>query len=385
MEVKTQNIQEHKFIVFGCEGFNALGVVRALGEAGIRPYLVLWDYAELSVYSKYVQESYLSHTIENGIQYMLSRFGNEKEKPFIFATSDETVSCLDLHYEELKDKFYFYNAGEQGRITQMMEKNYLPRLAESCGLKIPKTEEVLWGQLPTTLTYPIITKSPTSTIHNWKSNVHICYNERDLLDAFKLIDLERVVVQEYIEKVNELNYEGFVINAGRDLYMPLQNKFYRTEKDSYGEYAYIESNTHLDLLESIKKLFAKIGYNGIFEMEFLIDKNGQTYFLEINFRSSAWIYAFNKCGVNLPYMFALSTLQKQVDNSMENIKKLPFSFMYAVTDFKLNVLTGKVSLWRWIREFLTADCLFYYNKHDMKPFWAKIRSYLTPVKDQNAV
>lgn len=369
-------IQDHKFIVFGCEGFNALGVVRALGEAGVRPYLVLWDKAELTYCSKYVQGFYLSHTLENGIQYILTHFGNEKEKPFIYATSDETVSCLDLHYDELKDKFYFYNAAQQGRITQLLQKSYLPQLAESCGLRIPKTAEVKNGELPTTLSYPVITKSPTSTIHNWKSNVHICYSEEELLEAFKQIDQETVVIQEFVEKVNELNYEGFVINDGKDLYMPLDNRYYRTEKDSYGEYAFIERNSHPELLDSIKRLFELIRYNGIFEMEFLIDKDGNTFFLEINFRSSAWIYAFNKCGVNLPYMFALSTLQKHVDNSLENIKKLPFSLMYSVTDFKLNVLTGKVSLWRWIREFLTVDCLFYFNKHDMKPFWAKVRSYI---------
>jgi len=369
-------VLHHKFIVFGCEGFNALGVVRSLGEVGIRPYLVLWDKHEITPFSKYVKESYLSHTPENGVRYIMSRFGNEKDKPFIFATSDETVACLDAHYTELKDKFIFYNAGEQGRITQLLQKSYLPQLAESCGLRIPKTEEVRNGELPTTLSYPVITKSTTSTIHDWKSNVHICYNQDELLEAFKLIDLKRVVLQEYIEKVDELNYEGFVINGGRDLYMPFDNRYYRTEKDSYGEYAYIEKDSHPELRESIKKLFEKIGYNGIFEMEFLIDKNGKTYFLEINFRSSAWIYAFNKCGVNFPYMFALSSLQGEIDNSAENVKKLPFSLMYSVTDFKLNVLTKKVSLWQWLREFFTVDCLFYLNWRDMKPFWMKVRSYL---------
>ena len=369
-------LSKHKFIVFATEGFNSLGVIRALGEVGVRPYLVVWDRYALTPFSKYVEKSYFSRTLENGIRYILSEFGDEHEKPFIIATSDETQSCLDLHYDELKDKFYFFNAGSQGRITQMMEKGYLPQVAESCGLRIPKTVEVKNGELPTALNYPVITKSPSSTIRNWKSNVHICHDENELLQAFKLINQERVVIQEYIEKADELNYEGFVINDGKDLYMPLDNRYYRTEEDSYGLYAYIERDSHPELRESIKKLFETIRYNGIFELEFLIDKKGQPYFLEINFRGSAWLYAYNKCGVNLPYMFALSTLQGEIDSSPEKIKKLPFSLMYAVTDFKQNVLTRKVSFWRWMREFLTVDCLFYYNRHDMKPFWKKVRSYL---------
>lgn len=376
MSKVTDIIQNHKFIVIGRDGINTLGVVRALGEIGIRPYLVLWTIPELSKYSKYVQECYLSHTLDKGYQYILSKFGNEKEKPFIFATEDETVSCLDCHFDELKDKFFFYHAGEQGRITRMMEKGYLPQLAESCGLRIPKTEEVRNGDLPTTLSYPVITKSPTSTFYNWKSNVHVCYNEAELMRAFKQINQERVVIQEYIEKVDEIDYEGFVINDGRDLYMPLNNRYYRTEKDSYGNYAYIERNPRPELLEPIKKLFEKIGYNGIFEMEFLVDKNGQTYFLEINFRSSAWMYAFHKCGVNLPYMFAQSLLQGKLDISSENIQKLPFSLMFSRADFRESVLTGKVSFWRWLREFLSTDCLLVYNRHDMKPLWGKVYYWL---------
>ena len=376
MEDVATKILDHKFIVFGRDGINTLGVIRALGEAGIRPYLVLWTRPELSKYSKYVQECYLSFTLEKGFQYILSKFGEEKEKPFIFATEDESVSCLDLHYDEIKDKFYFYNAGEQGRLTKLMEKGYLPQLAESCGLRIPRTEEVRNGELPTTLSYPVITKSPTSTIFNWKSNVHVCYNEEELLQAFKQINKDRVVIQEYIEKVDEIDYEGFVINDGKDLYMPLNNRYYRLEEDSYGNYAYIERNPRPELLEPIKKLVEKTGYNGIFEMEFLVGKNGQTYFLEINFRSSAWLYAFKKAGVNLPYMYAKSILQNQLDVSSENIKKLPFSLMFSISDFNQNVLTKKVSLWRWLRDFLSTDCFFMYNRRDVKPFLVKVYNYL---------
>ena len=377
MAAVITGIQDHKFIVFGRDGINTLGVVRCLGEEGIRPYLVLWTKPELSKFSKYVQECYLTGTLEKGLQYIVSRFGNERDKPFIFATEDESVSCLDLHYNELKDKFFFYNAGEQGRLTKLMEKGYLPMLAETCGLRIPKTEEVRNGELPATLSYPVITKSPTSTIFNWKSNVRICYNEGELLQAFKQINQERVVVQEYIEKVDEIDYEGFVINDGKVLYMPLNNRYYRLEKDSYGNYAYIEKSMHPELLEPIKKLFEKTGYNGVFEMEFLVGKNGHIYFLEINFRSSAWLYAFKKAGVNLPYMFAQSTLQNRLVITLENIKKLPFSLMFSISDFNQNVLTRRVSFWRWFKDFLSTDCFLIYNRHDMKPFWVKVRSFFS--------
>ena len=134
------SIYKHKFIVFAIDHFNSLGIIRSLGEKGINPIVVLYgEKSKLVQKSKYISEYYRSNNIEECYEYIKDNYSQELYKPFIIATTDETASCLDLHYDELVDKFHFFNAGEQGRITKMMEKEYIAHLAQSCGLKIPKT------------------------------------------------------------------------------------------------------------------------------------------------------------------------------------------------------------------------------------------------------
>ena len=43
--------------------------------------------------------------------------------------------------------------------------------------------------------------------------------------------------------------------------------------------------------EKLKEILKEIGYEGIFEIEFLVDENDQLWFCEINFRNSTWSYA----------------------------------------------------------------------------------------------
>ena len=364
-------MENSKFIVFAVDHFNPLGVIRSLGEVGIRPIVILFSpHGSILVkYSKYIGVLHIVQTIEEGYRLLLEKYAVPSCKQFLYATSDDVESYLDLHYEELYPFFYFYHAGEKGRITRMMEKSEIVRLAQQVGLKIPKTEEVKRGDIPTTLQFPIITKATISTIQNWKSNVYICRNEQELMEAYQHINCEYVILQEYIEKVDELNTEGFCINDGKDVYMPLQNRFFRTTDTSYGNYLYIEKFNHPELIDKIHRLFELTHYNGVFEMEFMVGKDGELYFLEINFRNSAWLYAYTRCGLNFPLMYAKSVVAGKIIDEDAHITKLPFTLMDELTDFKWSVLSRKVPFMTWLKELINADCLFYYNKQDKAPFF----------------
>lgn len=360
-----------QYVIFAVDHFNPLGVIRSFGEAGIRPVVILYsEHRSILVrYCKYIGTLHEVKSIEEGYKILLNNYADASNKHFLYATSDDIESFLDQHYEELSPFFYFYNAAEKGRITRMMEKSEIVRLAQQVGLKTPKTEEVKNGELPKTLRYPILTKATISTIKNWKSNVFVCHNEQELKEAYKYIKCEKVLLQEYIEKVDELNTEGFCLNNGKDVYMPLQNRFFRTTATSYGNYVYIERYNHPELLDKIHRLFESTHYNGIFEMEFMIGKDNELYFLEINFRNSAWLYAYTRCGVNFPLMWAKSIESGKIIEDDAHIAKLPFTLMDELTDFKWSVIGKKVSLFTWLKELKNVDCIFYYNKYDKKPFF----------------
>ena len=77
---------------------------------------------------------------ENEILEILKRnFWNEEQRPVILCASDASVCILDDHYDELKDKFLFFNAENQGRINYFMNKLNTFPLAEECGIKTIKS------------------------------------------------------------------------------------------------------------------------------------------------------------------------------------------------------------------------------------------------------
>lgn len=371
----TDNYKDHLHILFGHDHYNPLGVVRSLGEDGIAPIVILIDKGKphLVNKSKYIGKLHLVKSIEEGYKVLMSEYGNEQLKPFVYTCSDDTESCLDLHYDEMVDHFYFFNAGEQGRITKIMEKKVMIQMAVDSGIDIPKTEVVKVGELPKTLRYPILTKSVISTIANWKSNVHICQNEQELLEAYKTIKGEQIILQEYITKKNELCLDGVSVNGGEELYLPIQSEYIRFTPSAYGNYIHFETYKEMGLLPKIQTMFKKTGFSGVFSMEFLRDKDDHFYFLEINFRNSTWSYAHTKVGANLLLIWAKSTLSGKLEVSDVKIQKKEFTAIQEFTDFKDSVLGGAVSIKQWFKDFKTCDCPFYYNKEDNAPFWSILR------------
>lgn len=369
------NIKEHKHIVFCQDHYNPLGVVRSLGEEGISPIVILLDVNKphLINKSKYIGKLHQVKTIEEGYHKLLSLYGNEELKPFLYSCSDDIESYLDLHYDELEPHFFFFNAGEQGKITRMMEKKEMIRMAVECGIDIPKTEVVKVGELPKTLRYPVLTKAVISTMANWKSNVHICQNEKELLEAYKTIKGEEIILQEYIVKKNELCLDGVSVNGGEKVYLPIQSEYIRFTPDAYGNYIYFQPYKEMDLLPKIQAIFKMTGFSGVFSMEFLRDKDGHFYFLEINFRNSTWSYAHTHVGVNLPLIWAKSVLAGHLDISDVTITKKTFTAIQEFTDFKDSVLGGAISVKQWLKDFKDCDCPFYYNKQDNAPFWSILR------------
>ena len=44
-----------------------------------------------------------------------------------------------------------------------------------------------------------------------------------------------------------------------------------------------------------------------------------------------------------------------------------FTDMVEISDFKTRVIGKRIGLIKWLRDFKTCNCTFYYDKHDKKP------------------
>ena len=175
-----------KYIIFGFEHYNPLGIARSLGENGINPYgIIIKNSRKITSKSKYFKQVFFVNSIEEGYDLLKSRFTDDQN--FIFSSDDQVEFFLDEHYDELQDRFIFFNAGQKGRVAYFQNKYNILKMAEKHGIPFLKTWTVDKGEIPEDIQYPIITKAIISTLDNWKGDMIICHNENDLRNAYKVI------------------------------------------------------------------------------------------------------------------------------------------------------------------------------------------------------
>ena len=375
-------VKEHKFIILGSYSANVLGQIRGLGEKGINPIGVLVHKDTFRIdKSKYLAKVYSVNTAEEGLDLIISIFGHESKKPFLYTDMDYAMALIDKKLDDLKDRFFVWNAGEKGNLSRLLNKYQQFILAQECGIKIPKTEYVKVGELPKTLNYPIFTKAVDSLNPYWKGNAYICQNEEELKQAYKRMDIESILLQEYIIKQDELPIEGISLNGGDEIKLLGRTVSYRFQKDSFGTFRYVEPYSNPELEVKIKKLIKKFHYTGAFEIEFIINQDGTEYYLETNFRIAQQNYAYVKLGANIPYLYAVSTLAGHIDeDEIKYIPKQKVNLMHEFEDFKICVLSKSMSIFKWLKDVRETDCFSFYDKKDKAPFFytilEKIKNHL---------
>ena len=106
-----------------------------------------------------------------------------------------------------------------------MDKHNILELAKKHGLNVLEARVCKRGEIPEGVKYPIITKSISPNVGGWKSDVHICYSEQELKQAYEMIEAPTVLVQKYIEKQNEYCMEGFAANQGKDVLIAIVSTY----------------------------------------------------------------------------------------------------------------------------------------------------------------
>lgn len=367
---------DNKIIIFGVNNLNSLGIVRSLGEKRIKPVCVLLSLDHGYVFdSKYPSSCVYAESIEDGLNYIVENFSNEKVKPIILPCEDRTSSYVDLHYDDLKDVFYVHNAKENGRITYFMDKVNIGKLAEKHGFKIPKywlysKEENDVSKVE----YPCFVKADMS-LNGFKKAEKVC-RDRDELQAFvESNDFQNLVIQEYIDKTNELCCQGFSINGGEDVYIPFHETFLQFTKEAFGGYVVLKPNADRERDKIIKAMLSEIGYTGMFSAEFLVDRSGEYYFTEINLRNDGFAYFSTAGGANLPYLFCESLISGHIDVS-EVVLKDEVVGLNEFYYLRQAVRSGDDSMFGFIRKYLKADSCLLSNKYDMAPLFGYLKKYV---------
>ena len=370
----------HLCIVFALEHYNPLNMIRALGENGINPiYISVKRRYEVATKSKYISKLFRVDSVPEGFRLLMEKYGclveETGKKPYIVFSDDKSVGYFDEHYDEWKDKFITYNAGCSGRINKFMDKYKIQQLAKKHGFNVLDSYVVSKkDQLPENLWYPIITKDISPNSDSWKGDVYICQNEKELKEAIVKIESPLVMIQHFVDKQNEMALEGYTINKGKEMQIITEMKWKYLIQGYYSPYHDVKMFEDKDMEAKLQAMFEEIGFEGVFEVEFLIDKKGTYYFMETNFRASAWNPTCKFAGMPLPYLWIKGMENGCVDPA-DRKKFEPFTSMSEVIDYAKRVEGGMCSLAEWLRDFKDAKCVYIYDKEDRAPWDEVIKNW----------
>jgi hypothetical protein len=175
------------------------------------------------------------------------------------------------------------------------------------------------------------------------------------------------LVMEYIQKKQEIDYFGISLKG--KVYIDYNDEISRFTDSAFGYYGVIKKCEHNDTWEKCVAMMKEIGYDGLFDVEFLQDKDGKLYFMEVNFRVDGAIYKVTP-GVNLPAEWCrlVELPQEELPDALVT-KKERFTGMSEVQDFKASVAHGSMNPFKWFWQFCLTDKYMLISLKDLKPVW----------------
>lgn len=372
-----EELKKHEIVLIALEHYNPLGIIRSFGELGINIDFVGINYkVPVASASRYIKTLHKVNSISDAYGALIENYGNVYSqtgiKPILLFSDDDVYSIFDEHIEELKKNFITANAGTNGRVIKFMDKEEIQNLARRHGLPVIPSFVVKPGEVPTDLRYPVITKAISPLAGAWKGDFHICENEQQLCENMSTINAEKCMIQPYIEKETEIQYEGFSYNHGKGMFTGIQIANNYPIRGYYGPYMNIFPPKHPDFIQKLNAMLEEIGFEGLWEIEFLVDTGGNYWFLEINFRSSPWHRAATVAGMPLAYYWIQTTL---TGNCPKPQKFEPFNAMVETVDYCKRVEEGRCTLAEWLSDFKQAKCTYYFDKDDLEPWNLVVKNW----------
>lgn len=130
---------KNKVIIFGRNSTNILGLIRSLGEKGIRPIVIMTGPKDRPAsFSKWPSEYHFFDTIQDGYDFIVKNYCNESEKPILLCSGDMGEMMIDKNASTLKNNFIISTSDEDGKLSKLMSKQNICAYAQRFGLTPPQ-------------------------------------------------------------------------------------------------------------------------------------------------------------------------------------------------------------------------------------------------------
>jgi len=362
-------MNKYKAIVVGVDYHNELGLIRSLGIKGITPdVIVLGDTIDGYVeHSKYTGNFIRCFSDEDLLQ-SLSKYEDFDGEIIVFTAGDVIAALLDSNRSRYSSKFHI--PGCHGQLQCWLNKIDMCNQAIKIGLNVPEFIVYKKGDnIPAEVPLPCITKA-LSSIEGGKSDTIVCQSREELISFIKgnenLCDV--IQIERYIEKDIEFQLFGISLNDGEEIVIPGHSHIHRPGIQNEYYFPYIENDDSFTQTVSKAKDFIKsVKFSGTFSVEFIRDKNGLDYFLEMNFRNDGNAICVTDAGFNLPFIWFLYHAGLDYQAELLTYRFTPVKFCPDVIYF-YHMIGGELSFWEWAKTTFTSNSFIVYRKGDNKPF-----------------
>lgn len=350
---------DRRVIIVGGDHHNTLGVIWAMREAGVRPYVIILS-EEASPFvpvSRYLAGSVVIQKMEELLPAVINLSKDQPQKPVVICCHDEMAALIDQSSETLSEYAVVPCGTRPGSLLEWMDKEKMGALAVSCGLDVPASGG-----------FPCIVK-PKRSLSGSKDWIKVCRDADQLNECLDLYGAEKLQVQQFIEKTAEFQLIGCALPDGTVL-IPGVSSILRPCKGSNTAFLkYSGPETQVDA-DKVKAFVRATGYCGLFSVEFVRGRDGRDYFLEMNFRNDGNAICVTRAGVNLPLIWCLGASGLDYEAAASASVRT----VYVMPEFEeLTLLSSRsISIGDFLKDLLLRNAGMDFYFWDQCPFWHQL-------------
>ncbi len=355
---------EKKVVIWGDDHHNALGLLRMLGKQDFDVlFLVHSSCLNVATASKYCKKYVVVRSIDDGLKFLFENFTDKENKAVLLFTADKFSEAANIHFNKLKDYFIIAGPAQEGVLRDIDDKYTMGKLAEECGITIPKTYLIPDVSINEVDCFPAIIKPCNPAAKDFKTK--IVKDKSRLMKVAKVFKPDRrYVIQSYIKKEADglvygcRTWDGTTHLAG----ICVRNRW---GDDGCGSFGYITPNIPDSIsVQGIICFLEKNEFHGLFSVEYALTQD-KSFFYEFNLRNDGTSVLFYNAGSNIALAYVNSCFGITDDVSTKVVGKQ--YLMHEILD-RFNVYDGNVTRKQWHEDRKKATLHFLYDPDDNRPY-----------------
>lgn len=354
-------------IIWGNDNVNTLGVLRQLAKTDVEVFFLINGKKNgVASKSKYLKNHKVVKGYQQGIDFLLSEFDKQTQKPFLIPCGDDAAEAIDANRDKLKDLFILMGTSTAGLLSQIDNKNFMCDLASSHGFKIPTYKKFIGRSESSWNIFPAIIKPVKINNGIREFKTLIIKDNQEFVKANKHLGKgSEYQIQELIDKQNDILVYGVRLFS-HEVILAGQYIKDRWSDDGGGSHGILTSKLPEYLNpKGIEHFLKEINYYGLFSFEYG-KKDDEVFFYEVNLRNDGTSHLFFQAGVNLPAMW-VNQFNKDFDVNdyiTKNFHKYNINEVYDIINVKRKIITKQ----QYKKELKEASIFHYYDSDDLKPY-----------------